>query len=110
MYEYIDFFEGNYQKGDMNQRKVYHQKAISLSNEDEYAGIDGLLTKGRPSKVYALYKGDKFLDLGTTKELAIKYNMSVKSILWYHTATARKRDKGNGLILIDIPEGEDEEE
>lgn len=61
----------------------------------------------RPEKVYAMYKGDKFIDLGTTLELAERLNLSRETLWWYATKTARNR-KGNRKYLIEIPEDEEE--
>lgn len=109
MYEYIDFFEGNYQKGDMNQRKVYiTEKTISISNEDEYSGIDSLLTKGRPPKIYALYKGDKFIDIGTLKEMSDRYSIKLETLRWLSTGINTKRlikaGKQDGYIVVRLDE------
>lgn len=55
-------------------------------------------------KVYAIYKGDKFIDLGTKKELAKKLNVTPKTIYFYTTPTYQKRiqDYSKRLIVIEI--------
>lgn len=61
------------------------------------------IRKTKP-KIYALYKGDKFIDLGTIKELAERQHVSVSSILYYQTPAYKKREKeyGNRKLLIRI--------
>lgn len=59
-------------------------------------------------KTYALYKGDEFIDIGTTKELAEKIGVSETSIRFYSTPTYVKRNrKGNCYVVVRI---DDEEE
>ena len=56
---------------------------------------------------YALYRGDTFIDLGTARELAEKYNTTVKVIQWLATANKAKKRAGNcrnGMIVIPIEE------
>lgn len=54
--------------------------------------------------MYALYKGDEFIDLGTIKELAKKLNVKPKTIRFYGTPSYQKRIKNYSerLILIKI--------
>lgn len=64
-------------------------------------------------KYFALYKGDKFIDLGTAKELAEKYNVTPKTIRYLSTPANRRRiektkkDVSNALISIKIDDVED---
>lgn len=51
---------------------------------------------------YALYKGDKFIDLGTAKELADKLGIKVRSLLFFATPTYRKRTKDYDKAMIVI--------
>ena len=44
-------------------------------------------------KVYALYKGDELLEIGTKKELAEKFGVKVKTISYYSTPAYQKKDK-----------------
>ena len=56
-------------------------------------------------KEYALYRGDTFIDLGTTKELAEKHNITPKTIRWLATCERWKnREHKNGMIVIPIEE------
>ncbi len=41
--------------------------------------------------IYAIYKGDKFIDLGTKNELALKMNVKPQTILFFATPTNWKR-------------------
>lgn len=54
--------------------------------------------------MYALYKGDTFIDLGTKEYLAQKLNVKVATIVFYMTPTYRKRTKDNAYIVIKIEE------
>lgn len=61
-------------------------------------------------KVYALYHGEDFIDLGTKEELAKSTGISKKTLSFYATKTYRKRrnfDYKRCYILIPI-EGEKE--
>lgn len=59
--------------------------------------------------MYALYKGDTFIDLGTKEYLAQKLKVKKSSIEFYMTPTHRKRTGDNGWIVIKIEEVEDNE-
>lgn len=49
------------------------------------------------NKYYAVYKGDKFLFIGTSKECAKFFNVKVKTIQFITTKTYKKRmQKLNG--------------
>lgn len=53
--------------------------------------------------MYALYKGDVILTIGTIKELAKYLGVKEKTIHFYSTPTYRKRNKkGNNYIVIKI--------
>lgn len=60
-------------------------------------------------KVYAIYKGDKFIDLGTKKELAEKLNVKPETIGFLTTPIYKKRrgkNIDNALIAIRIEDDE----
>jgi len=61
--------------------------------------------KNRTSKCYAIYKGDKFLDLGTIQELAKRQKVSAETIRFYSSQACRKRAAANAnrLIVIRVP-------
>ena len=49
---------------------------------------------GRRHMLYAVYKGDKFIDVGTADELAERLGyFSAKHIAWYSTPSAKARKK-----------------
>ena len=56
--------------------------------------------------VYALYKGDTFLEIGTAKELAKYLNVSERTIRFYITNVYKQRRKNsnNSIIVIKIGE------
>lgn len=56
--------------------------------------------------VYALYKGDTFLEIGTAKELAKYLNVSERTIRFYITNAYKQRRKNsnNSIIVIKIGE------
>lgn len=55
-------------------------------------------------RIYALYRGEKFLGIGTKKELAELLNVKVGTISFYGTPAYKKRtsqEKGRRLVLIE---------
>lgn len=56
--------------------------------------------------MYALYHGDKFIDLGTKQYLSDLLKVSIRTITFYMSPTYRKRTHDNGWIVIKI-EGDD---
>ena len=55
-------------------------------------------------KIYALYRGEKFIAIGTKKELAELLNVKVETISFYTTPAYRKRTndgKSRRVVLID---------
>ena len=53
-------------------------------------------------KEYALYKGDKFIDIGTKEYLANLLNVRKETIEFYASPTQLKRNKDNGYVVIRI--------
>ena len=53
-------------------------------------------------KVYALYKGDKYITSGTKKELADYLGVKVDTITFYMSPTYEKRGKDNRKKVIRI--------
>ena len=52
--------------------------------------------KGRPEKAeYALYKGDTFICMGTIKEIAKKMGVTKKTVYWWGSPAARRREGKN---------------
>lgn len=65
----------------------------------------------RERKEYAIYKGDKFIDLGTREYLAKRFSVTEKYISFLASPTARKRgkqDDSNKLIAVKIEDDEEE--
>lgn len=62
----------------------------------------------RKNVEYAIYKGDKFIDIGTAKELAEKCNVKPETIAYYSSPAYLKRlekvkDKYNkGFICVKL--------
>ena len=54
--------------------------------------------------MYALYKGDNILTIGTIRELALYLGVKERTIKFYATPTYQKRNKGNNYIVIRIEE------
>lgn len=55
-------------------------------------------------KIYALYKGDELLEIGTKKELAEKFGVKTETIGYYSTPTYQRRtnpDKARRLVALD---------
>lgn len=54
--------------------------------------------------IYALYKGDTFIDLGTLDELARSINVSRNTMMFYTSKVHQKRKKNpnKGYIVIKI--------
>lgn len=54
--------------------------------------------------IYAIYQGDEFLDLGTIKEMAEKFNVRRQTITYWASPSYKKRikDKGKVAIRIDV--------
>ena len=65
------------------------------------------MRRGRPENVYALYKGDEFIDVGTKRELSEKMNWKKSTVSFLHTPANAKRNKGNRYVLINAGEVED---
>ena len=59
-------------------------------------------------KEYALYKGDRFIDLGTRKYLSELLNVTEQTIYFYATPTYKKRggENNNRYVVIEIEDDE----
>lgn len=53
-------------------------------------------------KEYALYKGDKFIDIGTKEYLAELLNVKKETIEFYASPTYSKRTKENAYVVVKI--------
>ena len=63
--------------------------------------------RGRPTKEYAIYKGDEFIAIGTIKELSEKTGYSETTLRYCTHPASRRRNKGNRLIVIQVEEDEE---
>lgn len=61
--------------------------------------------------IYAMYRGDKFIDLGTLDELSKKFNVKKKTIGFYCSPSyqKRKKDYDKSIVVIRL-EKENEQE
>lgn len=57
-------------------------------------------------KIYAIYKGERFLFEGITKECAEHFGIKEKTVWWLATPSNLKRDKRDRMIAIKIEEEE----
>lgn len=67
----------------------------------------------RKDKLYALYHGDNFIDIGTKEYLAELLKVSKKTITFYNSNSYQKReDLSNRYVVVDCyyEEGEEDEE
>ena len=53
-------------------------------------------------KIYVLYKGDEQLAEGTLDELAEKFNVKKKTLLFQQSPTYVKRGKNNRRVLVRV--------
>ena len=53
-------------------------------------------------KIYAIYKGDQFIDVGTMKELSKRQHKSIKTLHFYASKAYRRREdpKGNNHYIV----------
>ncbi|HSH24199.1 MAG TPA: hypothetical protein VLA13_01475 [Massilibacterium sp.] len=51
---------------------------------------------------YAVYKGDKFVTIGTVEELSKELGVKQETVRFYATPSYRKRKKENGNHIIVI--------
>lgn len=55
-------------------------------------------------KQYAIYKGDEFLDIGTSEELSKKYNLTLKTFYWYATSkryNSKEHRRGYTIFVLE---------
>lgn len=52
--------------------------------------------------IYAIYKGDEFLDLGTVEEMAKKFNVRKQTITFWASPANTKRVGKNGKVAVRI--------
>lgn len=65
---------------------------------------------GRSKAVYAIYKGDEFVDVGTAPELSERTGLSVSLLRWYSSPCWARRSGGRGVVVIKVDDGKGEED
>ena len=50
--------------------------------------------------IYALYKGEEFIDVGTAEEIAERQGMTAKSVRWLAGSKAQKEAEENGANIL----------
>lgn len=58
----------------------------------------------KKEKVYALYKGDRYIDMGTRKYLSELIGVTEQTIYFYSTLTYAKRGGDNRYVVILVEE------
>lgn len=58
----------------------------------------------RKLKEYALYKGDRLLGIGNVHELAERFGVSEKTIYWWSTPAAKRRNAGKDARIAEVLE------
>ena len=61
----------------------------------------------RKPSIFALYKGDRFIDVGTIPEMAARHNVKAKTLHFYATRIHRKRVSEKGIIVVRLEEDDD---
>jgi DNA-binding CsgD family transcriptional regulator len=60
----------------------------------------------KKEKEWAVYAGDEFLFIGTTKECADRLGVSVSTVRFYgtpaHQRRVEKQKKTNAIVLVDL--------
>lgn len=51
--------------------------------------------------LYAIYQGDKFLDLGTKEEMAEKFGIKPETVRFLASPAKRRRDKRNNQMIAE---------
>lgn len=62
-------------------------------------------SRGRPKAIFALYKGDEFLDIGDKDELAEKFGLSPNFIYWCSMPSGKKsfyEHGGTGYTSVNL--------
>ncbi len=62
---------------------------------------------------YAMYRGDRFVDIGTMQELAVKWGVKKSALYFASSPAAHKRHEGrkiskNSLIVIKLEDEDDD--
>lgn len=57
------------------------------------------------AKIYALYKDNELLDVGTIRDIAKRQGVKEATLRMYHTPRRKEKNK-HGKILLSVEEGE----
>ena len=60
-------------------------------------------------KIYALYKGDEFIDIGTSKELSKIMNIKINTFWFYMSKYWLEKSNYESWVIIEIKEDERDE-
>lgn len=69
------------------------------------------MKKRKNEKIYALYHGEDFIDLGTKKEISKRQGISIKTLSFYVSISYKKRrnfNYDNCYVMIAIEGDKDE--
>lgn len=97
-------------------RKVAYHKRYNERHREEIrakAKVEYEKNRGEPKKrgkkptpsVFALYRGDEFIDIGTKYELSAKYGIDPKTIYWCSTPAGKEafyKHGGTGLTSVNL--------
>ena len=61
----------------------------------------------RKPSIFALYRGDRFIDVGTIPEMAVRQHVKEKTLHFYATRIHRNRVSERGLIVVRLEEDDD---
>lgn len=56
-------------------------------------------------KIWACYKGDEFIVLGTIPEIAKYLDRSIENVIWMTYPSARRRSEGTA-VLYEVEDGD----
>lgn len=68
------------------------------------------MKRGVKPSVFALYKGDEFIDVGTLREISTRQHLTVSTLRYLATNAYRRRlkDVENSKVLVRLDIKEDE--
>lgn len=84
--------------------RIYQAEMIDKTRKKDIKKEVKKERKKRKRKEYAIYKGEKFLGVGTAKELALEFGISDHTIRFMASEECRRRNKGNRKIAVVLNE------
>ena len=51
--------------------------------------------RGRKEKIYAMYKGEEMLAMGTLREISAQMGVTIATLRFYTTPASRRRSRGH---------------